>query len=384
LARGCYAAAALTQATVALLDAFGIASDPGIVQVEALSTLEKVAGQLLVQSLLVASYLVGRFGRKSSTDAIAKTQQAMRELARRNVVAQEARDEIRRALNIGGAGRLSGRIFGSFKLAEVIGNGGMGEVYRAVHETLGTPAAVKVIHPHLCHDDKVLQRFVREAQLSASLESPHIVRVLDAAAGVKDPFLAMELLRGRDLSSYFQEEGLLSLEGLQQLAEQVGQGLDAAAKADIIHRDIKPQNLFLVANESAAESASKLHCKILDFGVARAMSDQAALTVGDMILGTPCYMAPEQAIGGTMDHRSDLYSLVSVLYRACTGFVPFSGDNSHAILYSVVHDMPEAPSVRAGLPESIDAFFVRGFAKNAEDRYQSGKQLSEALRQACT
>jgi serine/threonine-protein kinase len=378
LARIIYAAAALTQASVSLLDAFGIADDPGLVQVDELTTIEKLSGQLLVQCLLATAYVVGRVQRKSSTAAIAKTQEAMQELARREVVAREAREEIRRALNIGGAGRYSGQVFGSFKLAEVIGQGGMGEVYRAEHETLGTQAAVKVIHPNLCHDEKVLQRFLREAQLSASLQSPHIVRVLDAG-GVEKPYLAMELLHGCDLASHFQDWGLLSLELLQELAEQVSMGLDAAAEAGIVHRDIKPQNLFLVQDESSTE----LHCKILDFGVARAMSGQAALTVGDVVLGTPNYMAPEQALGESMDHRSDLYALVSVLYRACTGFAPFGGDSPHAVLYSVVHDMPQPPSQRAALPGALDAFFAKGFAKNPDDRYQSGQELSEALKRAC-
>jgi serine/threonine-protein kinase len=378
LARIIYGTAALTQASVSLLDAFGIADDPGLVQVDELTTIEKLSGQLLVQCLLATAYIVGRVQRMSSTAAIGKTRDAMRELARREVIAEEAREEVRRALNIGGAGRLSGRTYGSYRLAEVIGHGGMGEVYRAQHSTLKTQAAIKVIHPHLCGDEKLLERFLREVELSASLDSPHIVRVLDS--GIDDPYLAMELLQGRDLANYLREEGLLSLDALQELAEQVGAGLDAATRAGIVHRDIKPQNLFMIEDESS----TRLRCKILDFGVARAMSGQAALTVGDVVLGTPNYMAPEQAVGKPMDHRSDLHALVSVLYRACTGFAPFGGDKAHAVLYSVVHDMPEPPSTRAGLPPALDTFFVKGFAKNPDDRYQSGQALSEALKRACT
>jgi serine/threonine-protein kinase len=386
LARGCYAAAALTQMTIALLDAFGIAADPGILQADRLSVFERVAGQVLVQTLLLAAYLLGRFARRASAEALAKTQRAMRELARRDVMAKEARDEVRRALNIGGAGRLSGTVFGSYRLAEVIGHGGMGEVYAAEHVTLETPAAVKVIHPHMCQDDKLLERFIREAQLSASLQSPYIVRVLDAGMVAAGPFIAMELLQGHDLTTHFQEQGLFSLKALQALAEQVGKGLDAAAGAKIVHRDIKPQNIFLVDSESKSKSKSKsqIHCKILDFGIARAMSGQATLTVGDTILGTPSYMSPEQAIGKTTDHRSDLHALTAVLYRACTGFVPFTGENSQAVLYSVVHHMPDPPSQRAELPEALDAFFRKGFAKDPGKRYQSGRELSDALERACS
>jgi hypothetical protein len=394
LARGTYIAAALTQATITALDALQIVPDPGLIRADDMDTPEKLVGQFLVQFLLLAGYLLGRITRASSSEALAMTQQAMRELARREVIAREAREGAMRALNIGGIGRLSGSVFGNYKLAEIIGHGGMGEIYRAEHVTLKTPAAVKVLHPHLCHDTKQMERFLREAQLSASLDSPYIVRVLDASGSPQGQFIAMELLKGHDLATHLQTKGLLSLKLLLQLADQVGQGLDAAAKADIVHRDIKPQNLFLAETASKDENRKKkraksesqeepeLHCKILDFGVARAMSG-GNLTQGESVLGTPNYMAPEQATGKTIDHRADLHALMGVLYRACTGFVPFTGESSQAILYSVVHEMPEPPSVRGGLPESLDSFFSKGFAKDPDARYQSGKELYEALERAC-
>jgi hypothetical protein len=390
LARGTYLASALTLAIVAFLDAFHIVADPGLIQADTLSGTQRLVGQFLVQFLVLAGYLLGRFTRRSSTEALAMTQKAMRELARREVIAREALEGARRAFNIGGVGRLSGSLFGSFRLAEVIGHGGMGEVYRAEHSTLATPAAVKVLHPHLCHDENLLQRFLREAQLSASLDSPYIVRVLDAGQVAQGQFIAMELLEGQDLATYLHLEGLLSLSELLELAQQVGEGLDAAAAADIVHRDIKPQNLFLVgieavdARAATEENPAPLHCKILDFGVARAMSGDVTLTQGTSVLGTPNYMAPEQAVGNMADHRADLHALVAVLYRACTGFVPFTGENAQAILYSVVHEMPAPPSERAGLPESLDLFFTKGFAKEPDDRYQSGQELCDALERACS
>jgi serine/threonine-protein kinase len=240
----------------------------------------------------------------------------------------------------------------------------------------------------LCSDEKLLDRFLREAQLSASVESPYIVRVLDAGMVVQGPFIAMELLQGEDLATHFQVEGLLSLSELLALATQVGAGLDAAAGAKIVHRDIKPQNLFLVdtdahPGDSQVHKHGALHCKILDFGVARVMSGQAELTQGDTILGTPSYMSPEQATGKVTDHRTDLHALAAVLYRGCTGFLPFTGENSQAVLYAVVHSMPPDPSELAGLPESLDSFFAKAFAKNPDDRYQSGLELSNALGRAC-
>jgi serine/threonine-protein kinase len=388
LARGTYAAAALTIGIVTVLDVLDIVADPGIIQANTLGGAQRIAAQLLVELLLLAAYLLGRITRKSSAEALAMTHQAMRELARREVIAMEAREGAQRAFNIGGAGRLSGTVFGSFRLAEIIGYGGMGEIYRAEHVTLGTAAAVKIIHPHLCSDEKLLDRFLREAQLSASVESPYIVRVLDAGMVVQGPFIAMELLQGQDLATHFQVEGLLSLAELQALAMQVGAGLDAAAGAKIVHRDIKPQNLFLVdidahVGESQVGRHGVLYCKILDFGVARAMSGQAELTQGDTVLGTPSYMSPEQATGKVTDHRADLHALAAVLYRGCTGFLPFTGENSQAVLYAVVHDMPIDPSELAGLPESLDTFFKKAFAKDPDDRYQSGRELSDALGRAC-
>lgn len=388
LARGTYAAAALTLGIITVLDAIQVVADPGLIQADSMGTPQRLAAQLLVQLLCLAGYLLGRFTRRSSGEALAMTHQAMRELARRDVIAMEAREGAQRAFNIGGSGRLSGSIFGSFRLAEVIGYGGMGEIYRAEHVTLATPAAVKIIHPHLCSDEKLLDRFLREAQLSASVESPYIVRVLDAGMVVQGPFIAMELLQGQDLATHFQVEGLLSLAELQSLATQVGAGLDAAAGAKIVHRDIKPQNIFLVDTDaspadSKAGSHGALHCKILDFGVARAMSGQAELTQGDTVLGTPSYMSPEQATGKITDHRADLHALAAVLYRGCTGFLPFSGENAQAVLFAVVHSMPRDPSELAGLPESLDVFFRKAFAKDPDDRYQSGQALSDALNRAC-
>ncbi len=388
LARGVYIGAAGTQGLITLLDSLQIAADPGLITAEALSPVQRIVAQALVQLLLLAGYLLGRFTRRSSGEALAMTHKAMQELARGEVIAMEAREGAQRAFNIGGAGRLSGSVFGSFRLAEVVGYGGMGEIYRAEHVTLGTPAAVKIIHPHLCSDEELLKRFLREAQLSASAQSPFIVRVIDAGMVVQGPYIAMELLHGQDLATHFQVVGQLNLVELQDLATQVGAGLDAAARANIVHRDIKPQNLFLVDQEATtddpnAEKHGSLYCKILDFGVARAMSGQAELTQGDTVLGTPNYMSPEQATGKVADHRADLHALAAVLYRACTGFLPFTGENSQAVLYAVVHYMPTPPSRRAPLPPSLDLFFEKAFAKKPEDRFQSGLELSQALAQAC-
>lgn len=380
LARIAYLTAMSIVGLIGFLDVFAISRDPGMIRVTGMGRLELFVGHFLIQGTLLSAYLLGRYGRQSSSKAITKVQSAMRELAQQEVLIREAKDDVQRALNIGGVGRLSGQTVGNYRLFEIIGHGGMGEVYRAEHQMLATPAAVKIIHRHLCLDEELSQRFIREAQLSASLESSHIVRVLDAGYDLHGVFIAMELLSGQDLATRLRHHGLLSLGELQQLAAQIGRGIDIAAKESIVHRDIKPQNLFRVHEDERADAEALW--KILDFGVARASTGES-LTQTSSIIGTPSYMSPEQATGGSVDHRCDLHALTSVLYRACTGFAPFTGDNGHAVLYSVVHHKPEPPSKAANLPVALDAFFAKGFAKDPDARYQSGDALARALSAAC-
>ena len=253
--------------------------------------------------------------------------------------------------------------------------------YRASHTRSNALAAVKIIHAHLAEDDDFIKRFLREAKLSAAANSPHIVSVLDTGEAEGGPYIAMELLSGIDLSGYLSSasaQGTLSLEHLQCLARQVGEGLDAAAEAGIVHRDIKPQNIFL---EGGLETAA-MHCKILDFGVARAITQGATLTRGSSLLGTPAYMAPEQAKGESVDHRADLHALAAVLYRAGTGLPPFVGETAMAVLLSVVNDMPVQAS-EAGMPWQFDDFFTKAFAKDPAKRFQRGADLSAAFARAC-
>jgi serine/threonine-protein kinase len=216
--------------------------------------------------------------------------------------------------------------------------------------------------------------------MCATFESDHIVRIFDAGDSGHGPFLAMELLEGRSLNDYLETHGPLGPGELLRLAQQVGKGLDTANEAGVIHRDIKPQNLFLVASDAAFEQKSgDWQCKILDFGIARTISAGSTLTLGDVVLGTPAYMSPEQVQGLPADRRSDLHALVSVLYRALTGFAPFEGESSQAVMYAVVHNQPPPASSRVVVPSAIDAFFERGFAKDPDERFQSGEELALAL-----
>lgn len=378
-----YLLATATEATVAILDATGVMADPGVLSATHLPLIERIAGQVLVQSFLLAGLYIGRSARHATSVALAKMRSALHDLARRDVIAREAQDKVRRALNIGGAGRYSGAHFGSFRLAELIGHGGMGEIYLATNTETDDLAAVKIIHAHLAQDEGFVKRFLRETTLSSQARSPHIVHVLESGHDDGGPYMAMELLSGVDLAGHLSSSsshGTMPLLELCFLAKQVGAGLDCAAQAGIVHRDIKPQNIFLAGG--LLKGPTPLHCKILDFGVARVMSKGHTITQGSSLLGTPAYMAPEQAKGETVDHRADLHALAAVLYRAATGLPPFSGDTPMAILLQVAQSMP-VPVSTHGLPESLNAFFDKGLAKNPDQRFQSGKELGAAFEAAC-
>jgi serine/threonine-protein kinase len=198
--------------------------------------------------------------------------------------------------------------------------------------------------------------------------------VLEIGAEEADiPYLAMELLRGTDLASMLRQRRRLSPEEVVELVRQVGGGLTSAAAAGIVHRDIKPQNLFLV-DEIAT-------WKILDFGVSTIEGHGGTLTQG-AVVGTPAYMAPEQASGAPVDPRADVYSLGAIAYRCLTGRPPFSGRDVAPILYKVVNEMPQAPTAVANVAADMDLALAIALAKEPDDRFQNAHELADALEAA--
>jgi serine/threonine-protein kinase len=191
------------------------------------------------------------------------------------------------------------------------------------------------------------------------------------------PFIAMELLSGVDLGTQLRERPRLSLEDVADMVEQISAGLEVAHAAGVVHRDLKPQNVF-----RAGGAHGLVTWKILDFGVSKLLdSGEASLTAAE-IIGTPQYMAPEQARGERdVDARADIYALSAMAYRALTGEAPFRGD-LHAILRAILEEMPEAPSARARLPEDIDLVLAIGLAKKREERFQSASELAKAFEDA--
>jgi eukaryotic-like serine/threonine-protein kinase len=334
----------------------------------------------LVQGVLLSTFLIGRASRTAQMRAIEQHGLVMGDLVRRQALLDEARHELERALRSGGLGRYSNSRVGSFRLGKVLGRGAMGEVYEAVHAETGEPAAVKLLQVEMLRSTTAIQRFLREAEIASSLSERHVVKVLEVGGlDAAIPFIAMERLEGTDLSDHLRQHTRLSLADAVRMARHVAEGLRAARKAGIVHRDLKPANLFY------ARLPSGDHVwKVLDFGVSKlATGTQGTLTQGDALIGTPEYMAPEQPLGRPVSHRTDVYALGVICYRALTGTPPFAGEGVVEVLFRVVHDMPPMPSAQVpALPAEIDAVLALAMAKDPADRFEGAEELAAALAEA--
>ncbi|HWF72437.1 MAG TPA: protein kinase, partial [Solirubrobacteraceae bacterium] len=260
---------------------------------------------------------------------------------------------------------------GRYELADVIGRGAMGTVYRADDLVLGRSVAVKTL-PWLVADQnpKSVARFEREARAAAALSHPAVVAVYDTGVDASTHFIVMELVSGRSLEAILRTEGALDPDRAAALAARVADALAAAHRAGIIHRDIKPANV-MVADEGAV--------KVLDFGIARARGS-VTLTEGASVLGTAAYMAPEQALGKPADERSDIYALGCVLYALLTGRPPFTGEGFAAIIHQQANAEPRSPcEENPGVPAALSALVMRMLAKAPEDRPQSAVEVRDRL-----
>ncbi len=265
---------------------------------------------------------------------------------------------------------------GRYKIERIIGKGGMGTVYACRHVVVGKLAAMKVLRAGVERADGVLQRFVREAQTANLLRSRHIVEVSDFGQLPNGAFfVVMELLEGQDLARAMRA-GLTRRE-LVHVFTQIAETLQLAHERGIVHRDLKPDNVFLVN-----EAGDPLFVKLLDFGIAKILhgDGNSGLTETGVILGTPYYMSPEQARAEAIDHRSDIYALGVMMYRAFTGRLPFMADSTMGVLTRHLTEAPELPSRVTAVDQVTERMILRCLAKKPQYRFQSMREVAEALR----
>ncbi|MEI8382310.1 MAG: SUMF1/EgtB/PvdO family nonheme iron enzyme [Planctomycetota bacterium] len=262
---------------------------------------------------------------------------------------------------------------GGYDVLEVVGRGGMGIVLRAIDAKLNRVVAIKVLVPELAGNPQARRRFLREAQAAAAVCHDHVVTIHGVDDDEKLPFIVMEYIVGQSLQQKIDKSGPLGLKETLRIGMQIAAGLTAAHKQGLVHRDIKPANILL---ENGVERV-----KITDFGLARA-SDEVAITQFGQIAGTPQYMSPEQAMGHSVDQRSDLFSLGSVLYTMCTGRPAFRADSTVAVLRRVCDETPRPISeLNPDIPDWLVAIVERLMAKAPEQRFQSASEVANLLEQ---
>ncbi|MGL4831222.1 MAG: Stk1 family PASTA domain-containing Ser/Thr kinase, partial [Propionibacteriaceae bacterium] len=268
---------------------------------------------------------------------------------------------------------------GRYQLAEVLGRGGMAEVRRAYDERLGRTVAIKQLRTELAGDSTFQARFRREAQAAAGLNHPNIVSVYDIGISHKDdleiPYIVMEYVDGPTLRDVLREEHKIMPDRAFEMTQGVLDALQYSHKAGIIHRDIKPANVMLTKSGQV---------KVMDFGIARAVSDTAAsMTQTAAVIGTAQYLSPEQARGETVDARSDVYSAGCLLYELLTGRPPFIGESPVSVAYQHVRETPTAPSqISDDNPEitpDMDRIVLKALAKSPDERYSSALAMREDL-----
>ncbi|MDX1522957.1 MAG: serine/threonine-protein kinase [Anaerolineae bacterium] len=265
--------------------------------------------------------------------------------------------------------RLIGKKFGPYYIEGLIGRGSVAAIYRALNEDEEV-IALKVLFPPVSVDnEEILARFEREARTASHLDHPNIVPVFDAGQIDGRAYMAMKFVQGEPLAVRLKTKGSLDELTALDIVLQVAHGLHYAHLEGVVHRDVKPSNV-LVTKDNAAF--------LTDFGVAQAL-DAPSLTQAGHIVGTPAYMAPEQALSSkAVDGRSDLYSLGIMLYRMVTGRLPFRGTTPE-LLHAHVYETPPPPSSVAKISPTMEAIILRAIAKKPEDRYQDGASMAQAL-----
>ncbi|MFO0751427.1 MAG: serine/threonine-protein kinase, partial [Myxococcota bacterium] len=282
-----------------------------------------------------------------------------------------------------------GTIVGSYRLLEVLGEGGMGIVYVAEHLKLGRRVALKMLRSEWIGNAVIARRFFAEARAVNRVSHDHVVQITDLIEDLPSGIccIVMELLEGRTLLDVLESDGVMALPRAAAIAEQIASALQAVHDGGIVHRDLKPENVFLVAN-----AAHRDFVKVLDFGIARLMgppeSRAPGITLAGAVLGTPEYMSPEQASGESVDHRTDIYAFGVILYRLVTGRLPFIGKSfsDFVIQHASVTPTPtrKLPNLPHAIPPALDELILQCLAKDPALRPSRIGDLGDRLRALAT
>jgi serine/threonine protein kinase len=270
---------------------------------------------------------------------------------------------------------------GKYKLGEKLGVGGMGVVYKAEHMTIGRPLAIKFLHVEMQTSETVAIRFQNEARAAASVGHQNIVDIIDMGKfRDKLHYIVMEFIEGRELKDIMNTKGKLPVHEAVEITMQILSGLRAVHAKKILHRDLKPDNIFVLLDMDG-----ELSIKIVDFGICRiheeALTTQKKLTQEGMVCGTPIYMSPEHARGRSdMDHRADLYSASAILYEMVTGVPPLDAESVGDLLYKIVSEEPKpAHELEPAVPPELSRAIMKGLAKKPEDRYQDANEFMDKI-----
>ena len=258
----------------------------------------------------------------------------------------------------------------NYQVTELIGSGGMANIYKAIQLSLERPVALKIMHQHLSTNEGFIVRFEKEAKQAAQLHHENIVSIIDYGHDAGDYYIAMEFIDGKNLKQLLEKQNRLPLEISLLICHQVAEGLKYAHSQNLVHRDIKPANIVL-SNDGRV--------MITDFGIAKGDDDLSITATGQMI-GSPAYMSPEQAAGRFLDHRSDIFSLGIILYEMIAGEKPFKGETYQAMVTSIMSQTPERLSkFRVDVNADIEKIAEKAIVKDAESRYQTAEEFSDAI-----
>ena len=367
-ALGSLAIAVAGRLVVALPILAGWTTDRGLLSSALVSHGQLWIAEVLVIGLLGSGYWLGCWARHMHTRALEELQRAVHMIGDKEQVLAEVAEVANRASRAD-EGRWTHHRMGSFKLGLVLGRGSMGEVYEAVRDD-GTPAAVKLLNARSTASAAMVERFHREMAVAMMLESPNIVQVYELSApDAPVPYLAMERLYGIDLASRLRAVNRIPSDEIVDMLDQIARGLEVARLYGVVHRDLKPHNLFLHRGTT---------WKVLDFGISKLLGREGTLT-GDTIVGTPQYMAPEQAAGGDVSHLTDVYALGAIAYRCLTGRALFKGSDITELVYQVVHASPVRPSALGRVSPHIEDVLAVALAKEPRRRFPSARAFARAF-----